>query len=157
MNSAEAVIVKYFHPTEDRAEACLMGTPNDLEHANDQDILSVRADASWAVRMIITEVVLLNAFEETKETATLTIEDLINVADCKIQSPDLIEKTMNKLREIRKIPPNHVPKMREIAMSVRTSFNAVRKYLLASLPEKKKRERKMMGSKCLIGRVSEAA
>ena len=78
MNQAEKIIVTYFHRTEEHAEACLATTPHDAEIANDDNLKSVQADARWAVRMIITREVLLQAFRETSETAMLDAEDLIS-------------------------------------------------------------------------------
>ena len=129
MNLAEAIIVTYFHPTEGHAEACLATTPHDAEIAGDDDLLSVQADARWAVRMIITEEVLLQAFRETGETANLDTEGLISVAERKIGTPGFALEIISYLEGIGKIPPHRIPVLREIDTSIRTSLAYVEKRL----------------------------
>jgi len=129
MNAAEAIIVTYFHRTEEHAEACLAITPHDAEIANDDTLKSVQADARWAVRMIITEEVLLQAFRETGETANLDTEGLISVAKRKIGTSGFVKEIIYYLQDIGKIPQNRIPILREIDASIRTSLAYVEKCL----------------------------
>ena len=144
MNAAEACIITYFHLSELRAEDCLVATPCDAEQANDHDLLSVQADARWAVRMIIVEEVLLQAFRETEETASFDIEGLIAVAERKLGNISFSQEIIDYLLSIQKITKNRLPRMGEIQASISTSLHHVLRELRGNgqpkSMEKRKRE-----------------
>lgn len=163
MNSAEAAIIRYFHPTLIRADDCIAETPDHSEHSNDADIPSVLGDAQWAYRIELVEMILLDAFQETKETANLDQEGLIAVADGRLGNEDGLQNTISKAMESMKggrvIPPRQMPRMCDIRTAVRTALGNVKKILRGEVVLKKPKlrkkteepERRFLGS---IGRVA---
>lgn len=143
MNVAEACIINFFHVTELRAEDCLVATPRDAEQASDRDLQSVQADARWAVRMIIVEEVLLQAFRETEATASLDTEGLIAIAERKLGNASFTKEIIDYLLFIHKIPQNRLPRMGEIQASIFTSLHHVLRQLRGNRQPKSRAKRKM--------------
>jgi hypothetical protein len=144
-NTAEAFIVRYFHPTEEHAEQCLQETPDGAEHAAEEDLRGIQEDARWAVRMIIVEKILLEAFRETQETVSLDTEGLIAVANRKIGTPGFAEEIVSYLQSIGKIPANRIPRFSDITLSVRTSFREIEEFLRGKKKEKQRKRKKAPG------------
>ena len=151
MNAAEACIITYFHLSELRAEDCLVATPCDAEQANDHDLLSVQADARWAVRMIIVEEVLLQAFRETEETASFDIEGLIAVAERKLGNISFSQEIIDYLLSIQKITKNRLPRMGEIQASISTSLHDVLRELRGNPHQQSRAKKKALIQYCLTG------
>lgn len=163
MNCAEAAIVKYFHPTQEHAENCIRGTSRDAEHSSDADIPSVLGDAQWAYRIELVEIILLDAFQETKETANLDQEGLIAVADGRLGNEDGLQNTISKAMESMKrgrvIPPRQMPRMCDIRTAVRTSLGNVKKILRGEVVLKKPKSRKKTEDpeRCFLGSIGRGA
>ncbi|HLC75979.1 MAG TPA: hypothetical protein VJB82_02575 [Candidatus Peribacterales bacterium] len=138
MNRAESFITYDFHDTVLRAHECIQVTPHDADMANDHDLLSVQEDVQWAIRMVITEAVLLQAFKETEETMSLETEGLIVVADRKISNPSFILEIMEYLQNKRDIPQCRSVDMQSLQFSIRRSFNEVCRYLREGMRRRKK-------------------
>lgn len=142
MNVAEMCIINMFHVTEIRAEDCLVATPCDAEQASDHDLKSVQADARWAVRMIIVKEVLLMAFRETEETASLDGEGLIAVAERKLGKPSFMLEVLDYLMSTQKIPQNRLPRIEEIQTSISTALPHVLRELRGDKQPKSREKRK---------------
>lgn len=141
MNAAELIIINYFKHTEAHAEECIKATPGDAEQAVDGDLRAIQESARWAVRMIIVQKILLEAFRETKETSSLDNEGLIDVASRKISTPGFSEKIIADLQKIGMIQERRTPRLHDISVSVRTSFAVVERHLRSEIKEKPERRR----------------
>lgn len=92
------------------------------------------------------EKILLDAFQETKETANLDQEGLIAVADGRLGNEDglldAVSKAVESMKGGRVIPPRQMPRMCDIQTAVRTSLGNVKKILRGEVVLRKTKSRK---------------
>jgi len=136
MNSAEFFIAHEYVEGLSRAEACL--NESRLQLLEDEcDPLDIIDDCRWAISVIVTEKVLLEAFKETQATSLLPVSELILLAQQKASNASFIREIMEYLQSIQKIPDEIEVDFESIQGTIQHGFKEV---VLFLKNRKRKRE-----------------
>lgn len=139
--NAQQVVERTFEESSRHANRCLSGLHRDLQNVSENDAIFVDARAAWCIRIVRS--LLLEAFQEGPDTATMELTELFQHASSKLQNDPhyLSAKKLLFWRAQGNVSKVLRPSHNEIEAMIRTSLAEIKKTLFCpgELLKKKRR------------------
>lgn len=127
--NAQQVVERTFEESSRHANRCLSGLHRDLHIVSENDAILADARAAWCIRIVRS--LLLEAFQEGPDTATMQLAELFQHASSKLQNDPhyLSAKKLLFWRAQGNVSKILRPSDNEIEAMIRTSLVEIKKTL----------------------------